>query len=218
MEPAEPKDEKPTQGEMPASPVASDTPPAQSENPPTSQVADFSNIQSEEKKEEPAVETVQEVTIPVEKSHKKLFIIVAGVLIVGALFTGFFFFQKGSTSQEEKVPATAPEVSLTPAPPAGGPAPAIDRSEWTLEVLNGSGITGAAGKTAEKLTSLGYTVVKIGNADNNDYEETQLLVTKSMLPNGNLLLEDIKKIIHVATISGELKNSTASARLILGNE
>lgn len=52
--------------------------------------------------------------------------------------------------------------------------------EVRVEVLNGCGLEGAAGKTKERLESNGYTVVAVGNAANFDYKHTILLA-----PEGN---------------------------------
>ncbi|UCE26189.1 MAG: LytR C-terminal domain-containing protein [Candidatus Coatesbacteria bacterium] len=46
--------------------------------------------------------------------------------------------------------------------------------EVRVEVLNGCGLEGAAGKTKERLESNGYTVIAVGNATTFDYEETVL--------------------------------------------
>ena len=45
----------------------------------------------------------------------------------------------------------------------------------TVEVLNGTGINGLAGRTAEMLRSFGYDVISIANADRNDYENTLII-------------------------------------------
>ncbi|MDR0910385.1 MAG: LCP family protein [Spirochaetaceae bacterium] len=43
---------------------------------------------------------------------------------------------------------------------------------YTVEVLNGSGVTGLANRSAELLRSFGYDVLSIGNADNMNYTVT----------------------------------------------
>jgi hypothetical protein len=49
----------------------------------------------------------------------------------------------------------------------------VPASESTnVEVLNGCGIEGAAGKITERLEANGYNVVAVGNAPNFDYKET----------------------------------------------
>jgi anionic cell wall polymer biosynthesis LytR-Cps2A-Psr (LCP) family protein len=46
---------------------------------------------------------------------------------------------------------------------------------FTVEVLNGTAVNGLAGRTAELLRGFGYDVISIGNADRNDYEETEIV-------------------------------------------
>ncbi|MCL2806164.1 MAG: LCP family protein [Treponema sp.] len=45
----------------------------------------------------------------------------------------------------------------------------------TVEVLNGTAITGLAGRTAEMLRSFGYDVISTGNADRNSYDSTVVI-------------------------------------------
>ncbi|MDR1445947.1 MAG: LCP family protein [Treponema sp.] len=51
----------------------------------------------------------------------------------------------------------------------------LDERVFTVEVLNGSGINGIAGRTAELLRSFGYDVISIGNAGHSDYEKTEII-------------------------------------------
>jgi anionic cell wall polymer biosynthesis LytR-Cps2A-Psr (LCP) family protein len=46
---------------------------------------------------------------------------------------------------------------------------------FTVEVLNGTTTNGLAGRTAELLRGFGYDVISIGNADNTDYERTEII-------------------------------------------
>jgi hypothetical protein len=43
---------------------------------------------------------------------------------------------------------------------------------FTIEVLNGTVVSGLAGRTAELLRGFGYDVINIGNADRDDYDGT----------------------------------------------
>jgi len=45
----------------------------------------------------------------------------------------------------------------------------------TVEVLNGTAVTGLAGRTADMLRSFGYDVISIGNADRNNYDNTVII-------------------------------------------
>jgi anionic cell wall polymer biosynthesis LytR-Cps2A-Psr (LCP) family protein len=46
---------------------------------------------------------------------------------------------------------------------------------FTVEVLNGTGVAGLAGRTAELIRGFGYDVINIGNADSADYEFTEII-------------------------------------------
>ncbi|MDR2097527.1 MAG: LCP family protein [Spirochaetaceae bacterium] len=45
---------------------------------------------------------------------------------------------------------------------------------FTVEVLNGTGVSGLAGRTAELIRGFGYEVINTGNADRADYEFTEI--------------------------------------------
>jgi len=46
---------------------------------------------------------------------------------------------------------------------------------FTVEVLNGTTVTGLAGRTAEVLRGFGYDIISIGNADHTSYEKTVII-------------------------------------------
>lgn len=165
-------------------------------------------IEEEEEKEENGQQ---------EKSSKKLFIFGGIILAVIVLLTvGFFAFSAREAQKEEKAAQVATERA-TPSP-TQAPKKTLDKSEWSMEVLNGSGVSGAAKKIADQLKDLGYPIVKTGNADNSSYETSQILVKKELQDKIDLVLADIKDIVKIASASGELKDSTASARIILGKQ
>ena len=74
----------------------------------------------------------------------------------------------------------------------------IDRT-LTVEILNGTTVTGLAGRTAELLRSFGYDVISIGNADRNNYEST-LVVHRSGDEN---LVRTLAEIIRCTNIHRE---------------
>jgi hypothetical protein len=43
---------------------------------------------------------------------------------------------------------------------------------FTVEVLNGTAVSGLAARTAELVRGFGYDVISTGNADNNNYDRT----------------------------------------------
>lgn len=150
------------------------------------------------------------------KSGKKKFILAAVIIVIFLLVGWILKSTLGSSKTELK---TESQPLPTPVPiPTSTPKPALIRSEWNLEVLNGSGVTGAAKKLADKITELGYQVVKTGNADKDTYTQNQIFVRANLKDKTDLLIADLKDIIKIASAAGELKDSTASARIIIGKE
>ena len=108
-------------------------------------------------------EPVPAVPVVAKKSKKKPVIIVGIVLAVVAVI-GVVLFRGGVVAEpveQEVVESPSPEPSVTPEPTPAG----LLRSEITIEVMNGSGVSGAAGKLATTLEELGYTIGEVGNAE-----------------------------------------------------
>lgn len=66
--------------------------------------------------------------------------------------------------RSQKPVEVAPVVAATPAP-TPTPEVLLKRSDLKIQVLNGSGVTGAASKAKDYLEGLGYVDVATGNAD-----------------------------------------------------
>jgi hypothetical protein len=81
-----------------------------------------------------------------------------------------------SSSPSEQTPSVSPTPAPTPTPNEE-----IDVYDYTIEVLNGSGVAGVAGEVQDLLLENGFTSVKVGNADSSDYTTTQVN-TKSTVP------------------------------------
>ncbi len=167
----------------------------------------------------PAEETVEsenplEEEIPSEKSNRKLFM--AGLIVVLFIFgvTGWVFYFANRYSEETTQEEITLEEGATEEPTATPASTQLEREEITLEILNGSGVAGAAGDAAEVFEALGYEDVEVGNAD--DTEGNELYVSSDIEDLIDVLLEDVEEELDISSISGELDDSTASARIILG--
>lgn len=152
-----------------------------------------------------------------EKKNQLLFCLgglIAG-LIIGLTTITFFLkcqFKKTENKEPKKI-SVKEKVVPTPTPVKK----VLKKNECYLEVLNGSGIAGMAKKGAEKLTNMGFTVVKIGNADDDyRFKENRLYLNQDFEDFGELLLNELKIEFDVSSISGTLTEGTASARLIIG--
>lgn len=150
------------------------------------------------------------------KSGKKKFV-VAAVIIVTFLATGWVI-KSGSRSAESEI-KTGSQPIPTPLPtPSATPAVKPERSGVSFEVLNGSGVTGAAKKLADQLKELGYEVLKTANADKDSYTQNQIYIKAELKGTVDLVIADLKDIIKIASVAGELKEGTASARIIIGKD
>lgn len=73
---------------------------------------------------------------------------------------------------------TQPIATSTPIPPTPTPTIVINKKDIKIKVLNGTGETGKAGQIKELLKTFGYEEILTGNADNTDYERTEIHVKK----------------------------------------
>lgn len=147
-----------------------------------------------------------------KKSKKTLYLVILGIIILTVV--GVFTvktFMKAGTVEPSASPSSTPVTVETP-------KPMLNKSEISFEVLNGTGVSGLAKKIADQLKDLGYQIVKTGNADKSTYEKTQISVKSDLKDKVDLIIADLKDVIKIASIGGELKDSTASARIILGKD
>ncbi|OWZ83935.1 LCP family protein [Natranaerobius trueperi] len=54
----------------------------------------------------------------------------------------------------------------------------VSKDNITIEVLNGSGVSGVAEDASDMLEEVGFDVVSIGNADNFDYQSSKVIARK----------------------------------------
>lgn len=107
-----------------------------------------------------------------EKGGKKGLV---AILIVAAIGIGIFLIVKGSKNPKTEASPT-PDSNLydyeTPKP-TSSPEP-VDRENISIKVLNGTGIAKEASYLQGQLADLGYKDIDMGNADDQDYEVTEV--------------------------------------------
>ena len=94
----------------------------------------------------------------------------AGIFFAGLMFFNFQFDSMGipnPLAQATPTPTVAPTATLTP-------EPEVDLSELQVQVLNGSGVSGAAADAAALLEEEGFENIEVGNAEDQDLEETEV--------------------------------------------
>lgn len=166
--------------------------------------------------EDKKMDSYQPMLSQSKPGRKKL--ITAAVIIVIVLASTWVIKSFFGGSPESKTKTESQPIQ-TPIPtPSPTLAVKLERSEWSFEVLNGSGVSGAAKKLADQLKSLGYQVVKAANADKDTYTQNQIYVKAELKDKVDLVIADLKDFVKIASVAGELEDSTASARIIIGKD
>ena len=177
---------------------------------------------------------------PAGKSKKFLKLIIFAIILIGLIWgvQKLFFGAKSEekpvaitpTPTEYQFPTDTPAPSVSPSEPEKptttptakqiNPIDAstgLDRSTLSVEVKNGSGVTGAASKGSDILKSFGYKVSAIGNADNENYENVTIQVKSTKTNFLSLLKKDLGFSYTVGSASADLDfSSTADALVIIG--
>jgi len=68
----------------------------------------------------------------------------------------------------------------------------VEEEDITVEVLNGCGLEGAATKVAGLLEEKGFQIVRTGNADNFDYQSSQVIARSEPLEARNQVALEVK--------------------------
>ncbi len=133
-------------------------------------------------------------------------IIGTGIVIVSSIML-YGIYARASSK------ATVP-IAATPVVPTETPVAVIDPKTITIEVLNASGVSGKASKTAEILKAKGYTIVSTGNA--KKIPSTSVAFSTSLSKKTqDLVLGDLLSM-GFSSVSSSIVDSSISARIVLG--
>lgn len=120
-----------------------------------------------------------------------------------------------------------PQISFfskpTPTPtskPTATPTPTImvNKAEIKIKILNGSGVKGKASEVKEILQQAGYEEILTGNAENFDYETTEIQVKKGKESLANTLKKDLKEYVSSPKISTLDEEEAADIVLIFAKD
>lgn len=159
------------------------------------------------------------------------------LIVIGVLAAAFFFWpnikeafltqrnQVDTTSQKEstqgattKQKEATSEAEQKQATPSSKPKKVVNKKNYTIQVLNGSGTAGAAGQARDFLTSKGYLVKDTGNADNFNYAKTTLRIKKSKKAISDLLTKDLKPRYAITVGSPLPEGEQFDIVIIVGGE
>jgi len=155
-------------------------------------------------------------SLPKISLPKKEILLFAGSFILS--FALFFFISKIKLPAfNKKIPVVA--TSPTPLPTATPtPTPIFKKEEIKIKILNGGGIKGKANEVKALLKEKGYQEIITDNADNFDYEQSEIQVKKSFLPAVSMMQNDLKDYLKSYKQSTLEEDSTADLILIVGQD
>lgn len=199
--------------------------------------------EDEQKKKVVVVEEVEEVKTPevVEEKEKQpevivevekheddpektnyLWIIIPTALLVGTLVGGLITYFSGVSKLDNAIVTPSPvavEKEVVETIPTASPSSTIKRSEIKLQVLNGSGIAGLAGKAKTYLEDLGYLDVAVGNATKSDFTDSVVSVKNTSKEFSEAVIADLSKNYSVAKETETLSTTSKYDFVItLGNK
>lgn len=158
-------------------------------------------------------ETEELPAVPNELEEKKpktkgIFLIVLIITLIIVVFIGGILVYKKTV---DKIRISAgPEPSPTPVMEPVTPSPKIilKKEDLKIEILNGSGVPGAAGVAKKYLEESGYVITKTGNAKSFTYKETEVSIKEEKEPYLEMLKKDLENKYVLATESSflDLKN------------
>lgn len=180
-----------------------------------------------------------------KSSKKRLFILILGIIVlIMVIFGGINFLgaknqkssetKQGPTPTEFQIPtdtptpkaSASPAVKVSPTSVAKTPTPkqtigtvdkatGLDRAKITVEVQNGSGEVGVAGKMATYLRDLGYKIGATGNADNYEYRNVVVKAKSADSKYLSLIKKDLSASYTVGDASLDLSASSSADILVI---
>ena len=135
------------------------------------------------------IDQIEKVETPMPKPENQtniklvVIITVVSALVAAVVSGGVYVYLSGVESAKTQQDEATPTPTSSPTPTtAATPVPEpVDVSEYSVQVLNGSGAIGAASAGENILTQAGFEVVAAGNAANYNFETT-VIQAKSGVP------------------------------------
>lgn len=155
--------------------------------------------------------------IPAPKTGISPFwIIIPGIFLLGALLGGIVYYQRNISGIKISVTTPTPtpiESGQAPTPTA---TPTADVTKYEIKILNGSGISGEAGKAKSLLGKAGFTVSSTGNASNYSYTKS-VIQAKSVVEKEFIskVTEALSKSYTVDSKTGVLPPSSGDDVIVI---
>lgn len=109
---------------------------------------------------------------------------------------------------------TTPAPDTKPAsPPAVVKTPAVKKTDLKIQILNGTLVTGEAGRLSDKVKDAGYSVFSTKNASKNDYSATLLRLSDKFSVE---MVAELKTLLEATYETVELDKTPPSASSVDG--
>jgi len=156
------------------------------------------------------------ISVHTQNSSRSLYSWAFAVILIALVIGGVLYVvvkRPFSLPLLSAKPTPTPMLTVTPTPQP------VDRDMLTVQVLNGGGTPGAAGKMKTLLEEKGYKVSDVGNTDEYTYEKTEILVKQAKQAALTLLEQDLGEDYILGTVSATLSDDVIfDARVIVGKE
>lgn len=136
--------------------------------------------------------------------HNFLWGLIIVISLLSAIGAGIGIYSmginRGREMERQAAITPTPEVAETPTPT---PVPQESAETYSISVLNGSGISGEAGRVKTLLEGEGLKVETVGNADASDFEETEISVGSNVAKSFTTKLTDILEKNYTVVMGDE---------------
>jgi len=141
-------------------------------------------------------EEIQEIDEEQDEKPNYLWIIIPTALLIGALVGGLITYFSGLSKLDSSSPTPSPvssEVPVASPTPTAEPATTLKKEDLKIQILNGSGVSGAAGKAKTLLEAAGYKSIDTGNATVSNLAQTEIEIKVSKKEYLEVLTKDLEK-------------------------
>lgn len=153
-------------------------------------------------------------SLPAVKLPNQRFLFLLGAVLIG--FALVFVVSKsflGGKTQKTEPEKKVEVVKETPAP-----LPEPKPADYSVRVLNGTAVTGEAGKLAETLKAQGFVVTETKNATNSAFVVTKLRVDATVPEKITAMIESSLLTVYQTVVREPLVDSAVKVEVIIGKK
>ncbi len=162
--------------------------------------------------------SIPQFNLPIKLFRKRDILIFILFFVIS--FAAIFLVTKfsGTLKFDLKTKPVSKLISPTPPPPTLTPTPSFSKETLKIKILNGVGIKGKATEIKDILKEKEYQEILTDNADNFDYEQTEVQIKEEKKQAFNYLKDDLKEYVSLKKSSSLPKDSSADVILIIGKD